>query len=124
MLKLVEMFAAAILVVTMLASSLSRRSTAKPHGIGHGCKWPDATCRILPRQIGPCQLVELLAQVAVRCPSGLDVVCEGQGHAGSCRWPLTLSHPDGQGLAGVAFAAETGFASRLPTRADLVISCA
>ena len=38
---------------------------------------------VLPRQIGPCQLVELGALVAIRCPSDLTGSCVGQVRRGS-----------------------------------------
>ena len=45
----------------------------------------------LPHQIGPCQLVELGALVAIRCPSDLDGILR---RAGATREPGSLScHP-------------------------------
>src|SRR3984957_13919078 len=46
----------------------------------------------LPHQIGPCQLVELGALVAIRCPSDLDGILRRAGatwEPGSRRWLLS-----------------------------------
>ena len=46
----------------------------------------------LPHQIGPCQLVELGALVAFRCPSDLDGILRRAGatwEAGNRRWLLS-----------------------------------
>ena len=46
----------------------------------------------LPHQIGPCQLVELGALVAIRCPSDLDGVLRRAGatwEPGSRHWLLS-----------------------------------
>jgi hypothetical protein len=46
----------------------------------------------LPRQIGPCQLVELGALVAIRCPSDLDGILRRAGatwEPGNRRWLLS-----------------------------------
>ena len=47
---------------------------------------------VLPHQIGPCQLVELGALVAIRCPSDLDGILRRAGatrEPGSRRWLLS-----------------------------------
>ena len=44
----------------------------------------------LPHQIGPCQLVELGALVAIRCPSDLDGILR---RAGATREPGSLLSP-------------------------------
>jgi hypothetical protein len=80
MLKHVEIFAAAILVVTMLAIiAIATGYLPTARGRPRVAKWPGRHLPDLPRQIGPCQLVALGAQVAVRCPSGLDVVFRRTG---------------------------------------------